>query len=185
MKRLWITGYRSYELGIFNDKDPKLKVINQVIKQNLIQAIESGVDWIITGPQLGIEQLSVQQAVKLKQKYPNEFKVAVMSPFKNVQKRWNQNNKLKLSKIIQNADFADSVSHKEYNSPSQLINYQRFMLSHTDEAIMIYDPDHEGKSKYDYHRIKTYSEQRDYPFKIIDFDDLQEAANEYEENLKK
>ncbi|WP_281510461.1 SLOG family protein, partial [Lactobacillus taiwanensis] len=27
MKRLWVTGYRSYELSIFSDKDPKLAVI--------------------------------------------------------------------------------------------------------------------------------------------------------------
>ena len=25
--RLWVTGYRSYELGTFGDKDPKIKVI--------------------------------------------------------------------------------------------------------------------------------------------------------------
>ena len=33
--RLWITGYRSYELGIFNDNDPKVAVIKYCLENNL------------------------------------------------------------------------------------------------------------------------------------------------------
>ena len=33
MKRLWITGYRSYELNIFKDDDPKVQVIKKVLKK--------------------------------------------------------------------------------------------------------------------------------------------------------
>lgn len=32
MKRAWITGYRSYELNIFKDNDPKVQVIKEVLK---------------------------------------------------------------------------------------------------------------------------------------------------------
>lgn len=28
MQRLWVTGYRSYELNVFGDRDPKITVIN-------------------------------------------------------------------------------------------------------------------------------------------------------------
>lgn len=47
--RLWITGYRSYELGIFNDNDPKVAVIKYCLENNLNSLLEKGLEWVITG----------------------------------------------------------------------------------------------------------------------------------------
>ncbi len=40
MKRAWITGYRSYELNIFKDNDPKVQVIKEVLKKYLRAQLE-------------------------------------------------------------------------------------------------------------------------------------------------
>ena len=40
MKRLWVTGYRSYELSIFSDKDPKLTVIKYTLT-NCIKNVDT------------------------------------------------------------------------------------------------------------------------------------------------
>ena len=59
MQRIWISGYRSYELGTFGDKDPKITVIKYAIKQYLTNLLEEGqLDWVITGANLGVEQWS-------------------------------------------------------------------------------------------------------------------------------
>lgn len=184
LSRLWITGYRSYELGIFKNNDPKKTIIDKVIKDNLSQEIMDGVDWIITGGQLGIEQWSVEVANQLKSEYPDEFKTSVMLPFQKFGEQWNDDNKMSLQKCIQNSDFSASVSNEPYKSPIQLKAYQKFMLTHTDKALLIYDLDHEGKTKYDYNQIKQYSDHNDYDLRMIDFDDLQEAATEYENSRK-
>ena len=63
----------------------------------------------------------------------------------------------------------------------QLKNYQNFMLDHTDQAMLIYDPEHEGKTKYDYEMIKKYGEQEDYPYDLVDMYQLQEFAEMYQE----
>ena len=42
MKRLWVTGYRSYELGVFSDKDPKLTVIKYALSNYLKSLLEEG-----------------------------------------------------------------------------------------------------------------------------------------------
>ncbi|WP_412990342.1 DUF1273 domain-containing protein [Pediococcus siamensis] len=181
MSRLWITGYRSYELEIFGDKDPKLDVIRYVLKRVLKNRLETGVDWLITGAQLGIEQWAVEAGAALKTDYP-ELKIAVMLPFLEFGQQWNESNQAKLSQILTKADFTDSVSHKPYQTPQQLRAYQQFMLTHTDEAILIYDPEHEGKGKYDYEAVQRWQQEHPYPFEIINFDDLQEAADEYAEN---
>ena len=55
------------------------------------------------------------------------------------------------------------------------------MLDHTDQAMLIYDPEHEGKTKYDYEMIKKYGEQEDYPYDLVDMYQLQEFAEMYQE----
>ncbi|UQS86608.1 DUF1273 domain-containing protein [Nicoliella spurrieriana] len=182
MKRLWLTGYRSYELGVFNDQDPKLTVLKLVLNDIIVEAIESGYDWIITGGQMGIEQWSVEAASKLKQQYPGEFQVAVMTPFAEFGNQWNENNQQKLSRVRALADFTANVSAQPYRSPQQLRNYQEFMLKHTDGAVMIYDVEKQGKAQYDYRAIHNYMQNHEYDLKMVDFDDLQDAANEYQEN---
>lgn len=89
---------------------------------------------------------------------------------------------MKYQKLLEQVDFTASTSNYPYMSPAQLKNYQTFMLEHTDRAVLIYDPEHPGKPKYDYEVIKNYQKSHDYPVDIIDFYDLQEAAEEYEEN---
>ena len=182
MQRLWITGYRSYELNTFGDKDPKIIVIKYAIKNYIMSILENGdLDWIITGPNLGVEQWSAQVALELRKDYP--IRVSIMTPYMDFGNRWGENNKEKLISLSEEVDFYASTSKNSYQSPAQLRGYQNFMITHTDRAFMIYDPEYPGKPKYDYDLIKKYQEknQRDYPFDILDFYDLQEIAEEYQE----
>ncbi|UDM32726.1 DUF1273 domain-containing protein [Lentilactobacillus laojiaonis] len=183
MNRLWITGYRSYELGIFNDKDIKADVIKWALKQELSLAIENGTNWIISGGQLGIEQWSLEVANELRQEYTGEFKTALMTPFSNFGNQWNEINQEKLRNLKNKVDFFGEVSQRPYENPQQLRNYQDFMLSHTDQSILVYDLEHTGKSQYDYDAIQNFSKAHSYIYKLINFDDLQEFAIEYQESL--
>ena len=81
MRRLWITGYRSYELSTFRDDDPKITVIKHVLKQRLTSLLDEDNDefWVITGPQLGVEQWAAGLAVDLRKDY-HQLKVALMLP---------------------------------------------------------------------------------------------------------
>lgn len=153
MSRLWLTGYRNYELGVFGNEDPKLKVIHYALKNYLKESIETGVTWLITGGQLGIEQWAIEAGAELKSEYP-EFKIAMMLPFKDFGSNWNETNQAKLAQVKLQADFVDSVSASPYESPQQLRNYQTFMLSHTERAALVYDIEKEGKPEYDYQVIK-------------------------------
>ena len=181
MQRLWVTGYRSYELNIFNEKDPKITVIKYVISNYLESFLENdNLDWVITGANLGVEQWSIQAALDLKKDYP--LRVSMMTPYEEFASRWNENNQEKYLNLKNKVDFFASTSNTIYKSPVQLRNYQNFMLEHTDRALMIYDPEYPGKPKYDYNLIKKYQENNDYDLDLIDFYDLQDAAEEYQEN---
>lgn len=181
MKRLWVTGYRLYELSIFSDKDPKLTVIKYTLTNYFKSLLEEGkIDWIISGANLGIEQWALEAAIQLQNEY--SIHTALMTPYLEFSKRWNENNQMKYQNLTEQVDFTAATSNYPYMSPAQLKNYQSFMLEHTDRAVLIYDPEHPGKPKYDYEAIQKYQEGHDYPVDIIDFYDLQESAEEYEEN---
>ncbi|MEQ6218436.1 DUF1273 domain-containing protein [Levilactobacillus brevis] len=182
MSRLWLTGYRSYELGVFGSQDPKLLVIKDTLKKLLIGKLENGMDWLITGGQLGVEQWAAEVGLALKPDYP-ELKIAMMTPFADFGSSWNENNRGTYTQLASRVDFHQSVSEQPYHGPQQLRNYQEFMLTHTDEAVMVYDLEVEGKPRYDYEAITRFAEQHAYPLTLIDMDWLQESANEYQENL--
>lgn len=182
MRRLWITGYRSYELSTFCDDDPKITVIKHVLKQRLTSLLDEDNDefWVITGPQLGVEQWAAELAVDLRKDY-HQLKVALMLPYADFSSRWNADNQRKLADLRQRVNFSKEVTAKPYESPDQLRLYQQFMLSHTDRLLMVYDPDHPGKPKYDYQDAQHFSNRQNYPVDLIDFDELQEAAIEWSE----
>lgn len=181
MSRLWVSGYRSYELGVFGNQDPKLTILKYALKEALQNQIENGVDWIITGGQLGVEQWVIDVASDLKKSYP-QIQVAMMLPFAEFGGNWNENNQALLTTLKTQVDFSATVSEHAYQSPQQLKNYQAFMLSHTDAALLVYDLEHEGKPTYDYLAIKAFMDDHPYGLTLMDFDWLQESANEYEEN---
>ncbi|QNQ80413.1 DUF1273 domain-containing protein [Lactobacillus sp. PV034] len=182
MKRLWVSGYRSYELGIFNQKDKKIEVIKYALRKYFLQKLESAdLDWIISGPNLGVEQWALEEGVSLRSDY--SVHVSMISPYLDFSKRWNENNQLAFNKLKDKVDFFGATSNSPYQNPGQLRNYQNFMLQHTDEALLIYDPEHPGKTKYDYDLIKKFQDNHAYQLTLLDFYDLQDLAEEYEESL--
>lgn len=178
--RLWVTGYRSYELGIFNDNDPKVAVIKYCLENNLNSLLEKGLEWVITGGQLGTEQWALEVAEKIAMTN-FELKTSLMYPFSEFGSNWKEDKKIKLKELEENCDFSAKVSSRPYESPQQLRNYQRFMLEHTEGCLLLYDKENEGKSRYDYEAILRHQENNDYFLQTIDMLDLQDASEQYQE----
>ncbi|EGF37194.1 hypothetical protein AAULH_07256 [Lactobacillus helveticus MTCC 5463] len=94
MQRLWVTGYRSYELNVFSDKDPKITIIKYALKNYFKGLLENNqLDWIITGANLGVEQWTAEVGLELGQKYP--LRTSIMIPYEKFADRWNENNQTK------------------------------------------------------------------------------------------
>lgn len=174
-KRLWVTGYRAYELNVFGSNDSKLKVLKTSLKNTLIQFLDEGLEWLITGGQLGVEQWAVEVALGLKPLYP-DFKIAMMVPFTDFGKQWNEDNQGQLAALRGQVDFSDAVSQAPYQQPAQLQGYTQFMTIHTDAALLVYDPEFPSKAKWDYQAAEAMADHRDYPVQLITMDDLEETA---------
>ena len=84
---LIITGYRNYEIGVFQEKDPKIKVLKKVIRETLIPLIEDGITWIVIGGNLGVELCAGVFVFVLKEEYP-QMQVAPLFPFDGWGEYW-------------------------------------------------------------------------------------------------
>ena len=54
-KVIYVSGYRSFELGVFKENDPKIQVVKNVLKKELRQLAEEGLEWVLVSGNLGVE----------------------------------------------------------------------------------------------------------------------------------
>ncbi len=172
MKNLYVSGYRSFELGIFQENDPKVLRIKKVLKNTLQQYLEEGLAWLIVGGNLGVEQWAVEVAAELKVDYP-DFKISIIYPFAEFGSQWKENNQEKKARVESLADYVNATSKEVYQNPRQLKNHTQFLLDHTDGALLVYDEEFPTKLKFLMQAISSYQEKNPYTLQLITMDDLQ------------
>lgn len=182
MKSIFVSGYRSYELNIFNQTDPKLFYLKEFLKSQIIHYLENGVEWFIITGQLGIELWTGEIVNELKEEYP-EIKLGVLLPYTSFGEKWNEVNKDLFERVIHQADYVNYTSNKEYMSPKQLKANQIFTVRNTDGALLIYDTmvgeAAEGKPKYVYDLILKYQEQSPYDLNLVAFEEIEFFIHEF------
>lgn len=182
-KRIWVSGYRAWELNVYGDQDPKLAVIKYVLKAQLRQELDADMDWLITGGELGVEQWAASVGLSLKSDYP-ELQIAMMTPYADFGHQWQENNQATLATLQQQVDFARSTSTRPYESGRQLGAYNRFMAQHTDGAVFVYDPEFVGKPQYAWAAANAEANRREYPVRNVSMLDLEDAARDYAEQQR-
>ena len=112
IKNIYISGYRSFEMNIFNNNDPKLFIIKQHIKKELKAKMEMGLEWVITSGQLGIELWGAEAVFEL-QEEGYDLKLGVLLPFNFSRK--SQQRRISLSihqkKIITHPSNCRGIKH--------------------------------------------------------------------------
>ncbi|GGI64847.1 MULTISPECIES: DUF1273 domain-containing protein [Enterococcus] len=171
---LVITGYRNYEIGVFQDKDLKIEIIKKVIREALTPLIEDGLQWVIIAGNLGVELWAAEEVIELKKEYP-ELKLALIFAFEGWGENWNEKNQLLLNNIKLQADYVNSTSHKPYQNPAQLRNHTRFLLEKTQGCLLVYDEEYPGKTDYFLKDARHFKLQQTYAIHQITMDDLENA----------
>lgn len=180
IKNLYVSGYRSYEVSVFTEDDPKLHYIKLFFEKRLTEYIYEGLEWVIISGNIGTELWVGQVVLKLKKDYP-ELKLAILLPYTGFQSKWNEKNQALFNSIVEKADYLNYTSNSEYSNPSQLKNHQEFIMRNTDGCLLFYDIEHEGKVKFYYDKAKAYQENTIYDIDLIAFDELQWFVTELEE----
>ena len=174
MVSVLVVGYKAFDLGIFGDKDQRLKIIKAAIRRDLIYLLENGMKWLVFTGNLGFEVWVLEVAKELQEEY--NFQLATIFIFENQGKNWNEVNQEKLANF-KNVDFI-KYAYPSYENPSQFRTYNQFLLESTDGAYLFYDEENETKLKYLYQMMK---ENEQYHIKKLTFDDLNEMAENFSE----
>lgn len=177
IKTLYITGYSSFELGVFTDKDPKIPIIKKALRKNVLSHIDNGLSWVIISGNLGTEYWASQVVSELK-KEGYQIKLGLIFPFFEFGSNWNDSNKQKVSEMQAIADYENATSHHPYQGPSQFRNHTQFLLDNTDGALLVYDKEYPGKTNYLLKEIDHLNETQDYYVELIDMYSLQEIAED-------
>lgn len=173
MTTILVTGYKNFELGIFQDKDPKITIIKKAIERDFIHFLEEGVDWFVFMGNLGFEYWALEVALSLQTEY--DMQLATIFPFENHGEYWNEANQEKPFKFKQ-ADFVRS-SYKRYQNPYQFKKYNQFLLDNTDGAYLFYDKNKETNLKYLYQMMTT---KDNYPVRLLTFEDLDDIVQDFD-----
>lgn len=181
IKNLYVSGYRSYEVSVFAEDDPKLHYIKLYFEKRLIDYIHEGLEWVIISGNIGTELWMGEVVLKVKADYP-DLKLAVLLPFTNFQSNWNEKNQGLFNIIVEKADYLNYTSNSDYQNPGQLKNNQEFIIRNTDGCLLFYDTEHEGKAKFFYEAAKRFQETSTYEVDLITFDELQWFITDLEED---
>ena len=170
-----IMGYSNFDLGVFNEKDIRLKIIKKAIRRDLESLAEEGINWLVFTGNLGFESWVFDVANEMKDEY--DFSLATIFDFETHGENWNEGNQMKLSRFKQ-VDFV-KYAYPRYEHKGQLRDYQQFLLENTNSSYLFYDEENETKLAYFYQKMKN---QEDYFIKRLTFDQLNELAENFSEN---
>lgn len=174
MTAFLVSGYKSFELGIFQEKDERLNVIKRVIRRDLIRLAEEGVDWLVFTGNLGFEVWVLEVAKDLQAEYP--FSLATIFPFETHGANWNEANQEKLTQF-KAVDYV-KYAFDTYQNPGQFSQYNRFLMENTQGAYVFYDAENETNLKYLYEMLKA---QEGYEVKTLTFEDLNDFVANWED----
>ena len=169
-----IMGYSNFDLGVFDEKDIRLKIIKKAILRDLESLAEEGINWLVFTGNLGFESWVLDVANEMKEEY--DFNLATIFDFETHGENWNEANRLKLSQFKQ-VDFV-KYAYPKYEHVGQLRDYQRFLLENTDLAYFFYDSENETKLKFMDTLMKN---QEGYRIKRLTFEDLNELVENFSE----
>ncbi|MBP2623461.1 DUF1273 domain-containing protein [Streptococcus oricebi] len=174
MTSILVVGYRAFDLGLFNDKDIRVKIIKKAIRKDLLALLDQGLEWLIFTGNLGFEYWVLEVARDLQKDY--DLQLATIFAFENQGQNWNEANQEKLAQF--KATSFVKYAYPRYESPRQFADYNQFLLSNTQGAYVFYDEERETNLKYLYQKMK---ENQQYFIKRLTFDDLNEEAENFSE----
>lgn len=174
MDALLITGYNSFDLGIFDEKDLKITVIKRAIRKRLITYLENGLKWLVFTGSMGFEYWALLEAKELQKEYP--FNISTIFDFETHGKKWNEANQQKLV-AFKTVDFV-KYAYEDYQNPSQFRQYNEFLLENTEGAFVFYDDENETRLHYLVDKMRA---TEDYELDLLNFEDLQEIFEDMNE----
>ena len=167
-----MTGYKSHEIGIFSNKHPGVQYIKKALEKQLSALQLDGLEWIVISGQLGVELWAAEVAFDL------HLRVAVLTPFLQQEKNWNEQTKEYYHGIVERADYVNSITNKEYENPLQLKWKNQYIIDKSDGLLVLYDEEKGGSPKFYLEPAKVRQQKDGYEIRLITPHDIQLIVEE-------
>lgn len=174
VKVLYVSGYKSLEMGIFKEDDPKVYFIKAAIEKRIKEFVEEGLEWVIISGQMGVELWAAEIVLDLKETY--DINLAVFPPFENQDKRWPENLQEKYQELIMTADFYKPLYKGDYKGPFQFRAKNMWFIDKSDAALLLMDEEFPGSVRY--FQTAVEESEKDYPVYLITALDLDDIVEE-------
>lgn len=180
LKRLLVTGYKAHELGIFNNKHQGITYIKKALQNRITALLEEGLEWVIISGQLGVELWAAEVVLELRKVY-SELQLAIITPFLEQEKNWNEEKQETYRFILEEADFVTSITKQPYEGPWQFKAKNQFLLDNSDGLLILYDEENIGSPKYIMEEAMIRVDRDGYQLISITSHDLQIVVEEEHE----
>lgn len=176
-KVVFVTGYKAYELGIFDQKHQGIPYIKKAIRNHLLDMLDEDLEWVLITGQPGVELWAANVVFDLQEEYP-ELKLGVLLPFLNQEENWKEGVKEQYEEVLIQADYVEAISKKPYEGPWQLKLRNQFLVDKSDQMLILYEEEKDGSPKYSWMEAKRKQDKTDYPIIQITFWDLESLIEE-------
>lgn len=183
VKVVAVSGYKPFELGLFQQNHPGIGFIKTAIRKELERLLDEGLEWVIISGQLGTELWAAEVVFELQNEYPH-LQLGVITPFLKQDESWKEQNKEWYESVVAQADFVDSITKKPYEGAWQFRLKNQFFVEKSEGLLLLYDTEKDGSPKFLYETARTYQQSHTYEIKLIGFYDLQILAEEEQEKLR-
>jgi len=177
IKKIAVTGYKSYELGIFKENDIKVDYIKKAFKKKLIGLTEEGLEWVILSGQLGVELWTAQSVLEM-QVEGHDIRLGVIPPFENQESRWSDEAKMIYEEICSAADFSQPLYKGDYKAPYQFRARDQWIIDKTDGCLLLLDEENPASVGYFEKEAQKAAKRKNYPILLITPFDLDEIIQE-------
>lgn len=173
-----ITGYKPHELGIFSVNHPSIEILKYSLRNKIVQSMDEGIEWFVISGQTGIELWAADVILDLKKEgYP--AKLAVLIPFLNQEEKYPDPVKTDYHRIMEEADFSDAISKKNYENPAQFRQKNVFLVSNSSGCLIVYDEESPGSPQYFLSVARQKAVHETYTINMITRFDLEDAEQEF------
>ena len=132
------TGHRPNKLPWgYKEEGVRFFLFRRKLKKVILNTINDGYDYFISGMALGIDMLCAEIVLELKKGHPN-IKLECAIPCLNQTIKWNNESKVRYNNILKQADKITYVSECSYYSGC-MAKRNKYMTGNSDMLIAIYN----------------------------------------------
>lgn len=134
MKTLCFTGHRPQKLPFgFNENDPRCIRLKAVLTEQIEKAInERGVQHFICGMALGVDMISAELVLNLKEKYPF-ITLECAIPCRYQSRKWPEDQRKRYYQIVRKSDLITII--RDTYTPECMFERNKYMVDKSDIII--------------------------------------------------